>query len=551
MSESQFAFEMRGITKRFPGVLANDNVDFAVREGEIHALLGENGAGKSTLMNMLNGLYRPDEGQIFIKDQAVRFSSPREAINHGIGMVHQHFMLVPTQSVAENLILGQSAPRFYINYSELEAQVAELSEKFGLAVDPRAKIWQLSVGEQQRVEVLKMLYQGAKILIMDEPTAVLTPQEVTDLFDTLRSMTASGHTIVFISHKLDEVVAIADRVTVLQRGRVTATVEGKDTTKAELARLMVGREVLFRIQKAPAQPGAEALVIENISCENDRGLPALRNLSLTVRAGEVVGIAGVAGNGQTELAEVIAGLRAATEGRVIVQGQEVTGKRVAAGEQSEASKGGSWDIQVSLDIGDSSINLSKGDERPEKQAAPIMVSEGLAYIPADRTGVGSSPNLSLIDNLILKAYRRPPIGKGWRIDLSLAREQAEKLVEQFNVMTPNVDTPARLLSGGNLQKLILAREISSRPKVIIAVYPVRGLDVGAIEAIHQMLIDERNRGTAILLISEDLDELLSLSDRIVVVFEGQIMGEVPPEDERVDEIGLMMAGTRVEAVHAS
>ena len=510
MNNVPYAIEMRGITKRFPGVLANDNVDFAVREGEIHALLGENGAGKSTLMNMLNGLYQPDAGQILINGQAVRFSSPREAINHGIGMVHQHFMLVPTQTVTENLILGQATPRFFINYQKIEQRVVEISEKFGLTVDPQAKIWQLTVGEQQRVEILKMLYQGAKILIMDEPTAVLTPQEVDDLFDTLRTMVASGHTIVFISHKLDEVAAIADWVTVLRRGQVSASVDGRGATKAELARLMVGREVLFRIDKTTAQPGPAVLSVENLACENDRGLPALRDLSLTVHAGEVVGIAAVAGNGQTELTEVIAGLRPATGGQVIVQGREVT-----------------------------------------NQPATATIDEGLAFIPADRTGVGSSPNLGVADNLILKAYRQPPVGKGWRVDLALMREQAEKLVEQFDVKTPNVDTPARLLSGGNLQKLILAREISRQPKIIIAVYPTRGLDVGAIEAIHRMLIEERDRGAGILLISEELDELLSLSDRIVVMFEGEIMGQVPPDEERVPEIGLMMAGAIAEAARAN
>jgi simple sugar transport system ATP-binding protein len=419
-------------------------------------------------------------------------------------------MLVPTQTVTENLILGQSSPRFHIKHRELEAQFAELSRKFGLEVDPGARIWQLSVGEQQRVEILKMLHQGARILIMDEPTAVLTPQEVTELFETLRNMAASGHTIVFISHKLDEVVAIADRVTVLRRGRVVATVDGKETTKAELARLMVGREVLFRVKKQTSQPGADVLVINNLSCENDRGLPALRNLSLTVRAGEVVGIAGVAGNGQTELAEVVAGLRTALAGQVLVQGRDVT-----------------------------------------NQPATVTIGEGMAYIPADRTGVGSSPNLALTDNLMLKSYRRPPLGSGWRINLSLAHAQAEQLVEQFNVQTPDVDTPARSLSGGNLQKLILAREISRQPEVIIAVYPTRGLDVGAIESVHQMLIDERDRGAGILLISEELDELLSLSDRIGVIFEGQIVGEVPPDDERVDEIGLMMAGAKEEATDAN
>jgi simple sugar transport system ATP-binding protein len=419
-------------------------------------------------------------------------------------------MLVPTQTVAENLILGQASPRFYINYETLNRQFAELSRRFGLAVEPGARIWQLSVGEQQRVEILKMLYQGAKILIMDEPTAVLTPQEVTELFKTLRSMAAAGHAIIFISHKLDEVLAIADRITVLRRGKLIATVDGKTTTKAELARLMVGREVLFRIKKKPAQPGAETLSVKDVSCENDRGLPALRNLSLTVCAGEVVGIAGVAGNGQTELAEVITGLRAATQGEVKVQGQNVT-----------------------------------------NQPATAAIDRGLAHIPADRTGVGTAPNLNLAENLILKSYRQPPVGKGWRIDLPLVQKQAEQLIEQFEVRTPGVEIPARLLSGGNLQKLILAREISRQPQVIVAVYPVRGLDVGAIEAVHQMLIDERDRGAGILLISEDLDELLSLSDRILVIYEGQIVGEVPPEDERIDEIGLMMAGTKVEAPGAN
>jgi simple sugar transport system ATP-binding protein len=510
LNNSDFALEMRAITKQFPGVLANDRVDFAVREGEIHALLGENGAGKSTLMNILSGLYRPDSGEIFIRGQQVQFNSPRDAIRHGIGMVHQHFMLVPTQSVAENLILGQSSPRFYINYRKIEEEVAQLSQKFGLAVDPQAKIWQLSVGEQQRVEILKMLHQGARILIMDEPTAVLTPQEVTDLFSTLRSMAQSGHTIIFISHKLDEVTAIADQVTVLRRGRVTATVSGKTTSKAELARLMVGREVLFRIEKTAAQPGAEVLIVNDLCCENDRGLPALKNLSLTVRAGEIVGIAAIAGNGQTELAEVITGLRRASQGQVVAQGEDVT-----------------------------------------NQLATAAIDQGLAHIPADRTGVGSAPNLSLAENLILKSYRQPPIGQGWSINLSLVRSQAQQLIQQFDVKTPSIDTPTRLLSGGNLQKLILAREISRQPKVVIAVYPARGLDVGAIEAVHQMLIDERSRGAGILLISEDLDELLSLADRIVVMFGGQIMGEVPPEDERIDEIGLMMAGTKVEAARAN
>jgi general nucleoside transport system ATP-binding protein len=504
-SPPAYALEMRGITKRFPGVLANDQVDLRVRQGEIHALLGENGAGKSTLMNVLNGLYRPDEGEIWIDGRLVYFNSPRDAINAGIGMVHQHFMLAPTLTVTENLILGQPHPRFWINLAQLDKKIAALSHQYGLAVNPRDKIWQLSVGEQQRVELLKMLYQGAKILIMDEPTAVLTPQEVTDLFHTLRGMVANGHTVIFISHKLDEVLNIADRVTVLRQGKVVALVETAVTSKTELARLMVGREMLFRVEKKPSEPGEAVLEIENVVCRNDRGLPSLNGLSLTVRQGEIVGLAGVAGNGQTELAEVVAGMREATDGRVLVNGVNIINQPATAG-----------------------------------------IKQGVAHIPADRHGVGSAPNLSLTDNLIMKAYRYPPLSAGWSLDLTAARDQAEKLVREFNVSAPGVETAARLLSGGNLQKLILAREIGLQAngpvKLIVAVYPSRGLDVGATEAVHRALIVQRDAGAAILLISEDLDELLTLSDRLAVIFAGQIVGEPPPDKEQVETIGLMMAG---------
>lgn len=496
--------QMTGIVKRFPGVLANDRVDLVVQQGEIHALLGENGAGKSTLMNMLSGLYRPDAGEIRINGRLMQFGSPRDAINAGIGMVHQHFMLVPTQTVAENLILGRPYPRFLLNHDHLNQEIAALSRQFGLAVEPSAKIWQLSVGEQQRVEVLKMLYHGAKILIMDEPTAVLTPQEVVDLFHTLRQMAASGHTIIFISHKLDEVMAIADRVTVLRRGQVTDVVETAHSSKPELARLMVGREVLFHLEKTPAQPGPPMLQLTNITCHNDRGLPALRGLNLTVHAGEVVGLAGVAGNGQTELAEVITGLRPTNSGVLTIHGHDLT-----------------------------------------NQPAAAAIEQGIAHIPADRTGVGTAPNLSLAENLILKSYRTPPISSGWSLNLATVRQTAAAQIAEFDVKAPNIDVPARMLSGGNLQKLILAREFSLQPKAIVAVYPTRGLDVGAIEAVHRLLIQARDGGAAILLISEDLDELLSLSDRIAVIYEGQIAGETPPEDDRIAEIGLLMAGSRI------
>ncbi len=505
---SDYAVQMHGITKRFPGVVANDSVSFEVKRGEIHALLGENGAGKSTLMNMLGGLYRPDQGEIMINGEAVYFSSPRDAISKGIGMVHQHFMLVPTQTVAENMVIGAKTG-FWLSPKKLYSEIAAVSSHYNLPIDPAAKIWQLSVGEQQRVEILKMLYLGAKILIMDEPTAVLTPQEVDKLFVTLREMTQNGHTIIFISHKLDEVLEIADRITVLQKGKVSANVDAKDMTKAGLAKLMVGRDVLFRIAKDAATPQHTVLALNNVSANNDRGLPALRNLGLKVRAGEIVGIAGVSGNGQHELAETLTGLRDTSSGEITINGTSV-----------------------------------------HNQSALASIDQGLAHIPADRNGVGSAPTLSLSDNLIMKSYRAAPIRKGWRILNSVARDSATELVSQYNVATPTIDTEARLLSGGNLQKLILAREISAEPSAIVAVTPTRGLDVGATEAVHQRLISERDRGAAVLLISEDLDELMSLSDRILVMYEGEIVGEMPPDEDKIDDIGLLMAGGHIGGARA-
>jgi len=506
MPESPKAFEMIGIVKRFPGVLANDHVDFSCRVGEVHALLGENGAGKSTLMNILAGLYRPDEGDILVGDKKVTFRSPQEAIAHGIGMVHQHFMLVPPQTVAENMVLGLSQPRFLLNLSHIENQVVELGERYGLPVNPRAKIWELSVGEQQRVEVLKMLFRGTRILIMDEPTAVLTPQEVETLFTTLRDMTQKGHTIIFISHKLEEVVAIADRVTVLRRGKVTAAnVDAKGTTKSQLAQLMVGREVLFRVNKKPAEPCDVQLSVESLNAENDRGLPAIRDLNLQVRCGEIVGIAGVAGNGQRELAEVLTGLRSAKSGKIVI-GDLTIGKRTH------------WQ-----DLG-----------------------WKLAHIPEDRAEVGSVPALSVAENLILKRFSRPPISSGWSINNKAVKKNAIQLVQDYQIATPTVETPARMLSGGNLQKVILARETSERPQLMIAVHPTRGLDIGATEGVHKLLVEQRDAGAAILLISEDLDELLSLSDRLCVMYEGRIVGEMPTEGADIRKIGLMMAGVKAD-----
>ncbi len=502
MTGSALAVQMKGIVRRFPGVLANNHIDFDLRLGEIHALLGENGAGKSTLMNILTGLYKPDEGEIWVKGRRVFFGSPRDAIAAGIGMVHQHFMLVPSHTVTENILLGLEKPRFWLRLPEYERQVAELQRRFGLKVDPKAKIWQLSVGEQQRVELLKILYRGADVLIMDEPTAVLAPQEVEELFKTLRAMAAEGKSIVFISHKLHEVTSIADRITVLRRGEVTAAgLPGGQVDRAELARLMVGHEVLFSLEKKQQQPGERVLVVEDVYAESDRGLPALRGVSLNVCAGEIVGLAAIAGNGQSELVEVITGLRPCTQGRVLVNGQEV-----------------------------------------HNRSARVAIDMGVSHIPEDRTHVGTAPNLSITENLIMKSYRQPPIAHGWTIDRVEALRQAEKLKDQYEILAPGVQTPVRLLSGGNLQRVILAREISAGPTLMIAVQPTRGLDVGAIENVRRLLLAQREAGKAILLVSEELEELIALSDRIYVLYEGEVMGEV--HDGSTKEIGLLMTGTR-------
>jgi len=511
MADAPNAVEMRGICKRFPGVLANDAVDFTLHRGEIHALLGENGAGKSTLMNVLTGLYRQDSGTIVVDGRPVVLNSPRDAIAHGIGMVHQHFMLVPTQTVTENILLGLDQPRFVLRLREYERAIAELGERYGLHVDPQAKIWQLSVGEQQRVEILKMLYRGIRVLIMDEPTAVLAPQEIEQLFQTLRAMTAEGKSIVFISHKLHEVTAIADCITVLRKGTVSAARLAAQTSREELARLMVGREVLFDLNKQHRDPGEIVLEIDGIKAVNDKGLPALRGVSLNVRAGEIVGVAAIAGNGQSELAEVITGLRPSTAGRLVLHGRTVVGDEAG------------------------------------RQASPRLIrwliDAGMAHIPEDRTHVGTAPNLSVTDNLILKAYRLSPIARGLGINMDRARAQAGELRQAYDIMVPTLETPVRMLSGGNLQRLILAREISGKPKVMIAMQPTRGLDVGAIEGVHRLLLEQRQAGSGILLVSEELEELLALSDRVYVLANGEVMGEVRKADPGT--IGMMMTGTRL------
>jgi len=517
MAETVLAVDMRGICKQFPGVLANDDVDFSLQKGEIHALLGENGAGKSTLVNILTGLYRPDKGTILVDGRPVILNSPRDAIAHGIGMVHQHFMLVPTQTVTENILLGLDRPRFIMRLGEYERTIADLARQYGLPVEPGRKIWQLSVGEQQRVEILKMLYRGVQVLIMDEPTAVLAPQEIDELFKTLRSMAAEGKSVVFISHKLHEVMAIADRITVLRKGKVTAAgVAVKATSKQDLARLMVGRDVLFNLEKKPKDPGDVVLSVERLEAVNDKGLPALRGVSIDVRSGEIVGLAGIAGNGQSELAEVITALRPASGGRVCLGGRPVIGEG------------------------------TRGKATPAQ--ARWLIHAGVSHVPEDRTHVGTAPNLSVTDNLIMKSYHERPIARGWAIDRDRARSAAMRLRQAFDIMVPTVETPVRLLSGGNLQRLILAREIDSAPKLMIAMQPTRGLDVGAIESVHRLLLEQRQAGAAILLVSEELEELVDLSDRIYVLYNGEIMGEVRQADAAT--IGLMMTGTRLADLKA-
>ncbi len=492
---------MRAITKRFPGVLANDRVNLELYPGEVLALLGENGAGKSTLMNILSGLYRPDEGQIFIRGQEVAIHSPRDAARLGIGMVYQHFMLVPTMTVAENIILGLTSEPFITDMKKVETQILALSEAYNLHVDPKAYIWQLGVGEQQRVEILKLLYRGAEVLILDEPTAVLTPQEADELAEMLRRMTAEGKAAVFITHKMEEVMNFSQRVMVLRQGQMVATLPTAQTNPQELARLMVGREVLFRLDKTPFRPGAPVLEVRSLSALNDKGLSALNDVSLCVHEGEILGIAGVAGNGQKELAEVVAGLRKPAAGQVLIRGEEVT------------------------------------------RLSPLArIQRGLSHIPGDRTAMGVAGNMAVAENLAMKNYRSAPISRRGLLDPRRILDFARRMIDAFRIATPTPQTQVKFLSGGNLQKVILAREVDACGGVMLAVDPTRGLDVGATEYIRKLLLEQRDRGTAVLLISEDLEELLSVADNIAVLFEGRIMGVVPAAEADIEHLGLMMAG---------
>jgi general nucleoside transport system ATP-binding protein len=502
---------MRGVTKRFPGVVANDHVDLDLRKGEVHALLGENGAGKSTLMNILYGLYRPDEGEILLNGKKVVFGSAKDAIDRGIGMVHQHFMLIPVMTVAENIVLEVEPTKagVLLDYGKAVERVREISQQYGLTVDPTAKVESISVGRQQRVEILKALYRNAEILILDEPTAVLTPQEAGELFAIIKSLQAGGTSIIFISHKLNEVLEIADRITVLRRGKKIDTVPREGATEDGLAKLMVGREVLLRVDKKPAEAGDALLEVRNLHVNDERGLPAVRDVSFRVRAGEIVGIAGVEGNGQSELIEAITGLRHAESGEVVVDGEVI--------------------------------------HRP---SARRMLDVGVGHIPEDRQRRGLVLEFSIAENIALHDYNKPPDSRfGWLFPRRLI-ERARGLIREFDIRGGGPTTPGGSLSGGNQQKVVAAREVSRDPKVLVAAQPTRGLDVGAIEYLHRRLVEERDEGRAILLLSLELDEVLSLSDRILVMYEGQIVGEHEPGVTE-EEVGLEMLGGRRKETSAA
>ncbi len=498
----ELVLEMRGIRKEFPGVLANDDVDFDVRRGEVHALLGENGAGKSTLMTILCGLYKPDAGEILLHGMPITFASARDAIQAGIGMVHQHFMLIPVMTVAENIVLGMEPSRdvILLDESGAEARVRELSQQFGLVVDPSALVSSITVGQEQRVEILKALFRGADILILDEPTAVLTPQEAGELFAIVRSLKADGKSIIFITHKLNEVLEIADRITVLRRGKRIETVPREGATEASLARAMVGREVLLRVEKPPGAPGDVLLSVDKLNVIDDRGIAKVRDVSFTVRAGEIVGIAGVDGNGQTELIEAITGLRRSESGTI-----EVAGRPFAARSPRE------------------------------------MLDAGVGHIPEDRQRRGLVLEFSIAENVGLHDYDKAPDSKwGWLFPARMV-ERAGQLIKEFDVRGGGPQTRAGGLSGGNQQKVVVAREVARDPKVLVAAQPTRGLDVGAIEFLHRRLVAERDEGRAILLVSLELDEIFSLADRILVMYEGEIVGEHTGEVSE-HQIGLEMVG---------
>ncbi|WP_440898133.1 ABC transporter ATP-binding protein [Amphibacillus sp. Q70] len=497
---------MLNIRKEFPGIVANNNINLQVKKGEIHALLGENGAGKSTLMNVLFGLYQPEKGEIRIKGEPVNVTDPNVANQLGIGMVHQHFMLVETFTVAQNIMLGvEPTKKGVIDVSKAEKEIAELSEKYGLRVDPKAKISDISVGMQQRAEILKTLYRGADVLILDEPTAVLTPQEITELMNIMRSLIDEGISIILITHKLKEIVDVCDRCTVIRKGEGIATVDVKDTTKDELASLMVGRKVEFKTEKTEAVPKEEVLTIKDLEVKDSRQAMMVKGLNLSVKAGEIVGIAGVDGNGQSELIEAITGLRKIEAGQIFLNDKEIT-------------------------------NLSTRK----------ITESGVGHIPQDRHKFGLILDFPIAENMVMQTYYQEPFSKYKILSFKEVYQYGERLIEDYDVRTPNSRTKARALSGGNQQKAIIAREVDRSPDLLIAAQPTRGLDVGAIESIHKRLLKERDQGRAVLLLSFELDEIMNVSDRIAVMFDGKIVAEVKPSETTEQEIGLLMAGSHLK-----
>ena len=496
------SLQMLGITKRFPGVLANDQVDFDVNTGEIHALLGENGAGKSTLMKILYGLYQPDEGEILLNGEAISIHSPNDSIGYGIGMIHQHFMLVDNLTVTQNVALGLKSSRGpLVDLDVVAARILDLTEKYGLKVDPNAVISDLAVGERQRVEIIKALYRGAALLVLDEPTAVLTPQEVDDLFVIFRQMAKEGHALIFISHKLGEIFALTDRVTVLRDGRVVGTKPTAQVNRRILANMMVGREVVLERYRKPMEIGEVRLEMRNVTAVDKNDHPILHDVSFEARSGEILGVAGVSGNGQRALAEAIAGLQEVTSGEILLEGINVT------------------------------------DYSPAE-----MYASGLSYIPEERMHDGVIKDFSVSDNVILQDHIHAPYSNGLFLNFGNIAQHSQELVNNFNVKTPSLDTPVKNLSGGNIQKLILARELDRQPRLLVAAQPTRGVDIGATEYIHGQLLLQRSEGLATLLISEDLDEVKAMSDRIMVMFGGQIMGIVNSDEVTTEQLGLMMAG---------
>lgn len=498
--------EMKGITKVFPGTIANEDVDFTLLKGETHVLLGENGAGKTTLMNILYGLYQQEKGDIYIKGEKVRLTSPNDAIKRGIGMVHQHFMLVHNFTVAENIVLG-TEPRKGLNLDTAKAikEVEEIADKYGFNIDPKAVIEDISVGQQQKVEILKALYRGAEILILDEPTAVLTPQEIEELGVIIDNLKAEGKSVILITHKLKEVMSMSDRVTIIRRGKVTGIVNTKDTSIDELAELMVGRKVKLVVDKKPSNPKEVTLEIENLHAKDSRGLPAVKGVNLTIRGGEILGIAGVDGNGQTQLIEVLTGLRKPESGKITLKGKDIYGKS-------------------SREINDS----------------------GMGHIPEDRHKRGLILSYSLFENAILGMQHKAPFSKKGVLNYGKIREYAQRIIKEFDVRTPSDEVSASALSGGNQQKLIVAREISKDPELLIASQPTRGVDVGAIEFIHRRLVEERDSGKAVLLVSFELDEILALSDRIAVMYDGEIVGILNKDEADEQKLGVLMAGGTLE-----